>query len=56
VIVWFGVIVPLCVPDIEGYGFEGVPKSMDSGARRTEVCFEIVDNNPSSSLTLRFTV
>ena len=46
---------PVCVPDIEGYGFEGVPVSMDSGGR-TEVCFEIVDNNPSSSLTLRFTV
>ena len=49
-------IFVVCVPAIEGYGFEGVPESMDSGARRTEVCFEIVDNNPSSFLTLRFTV
>ena len=24
---WEGMIVPLCVPDIEGYGFEGAPVS-----------------------------
>ena len=22
---WEGMIVPLCVPEIEGYGFEGAP-------------------------------
>ena len=27
IIVWFVVIVPLCVPEIEGYKFEGVPMS-----------------------------
>ena len=45
VIVWFGVIVPLWVPEIEGYGFEGVPVSkISDGDEKVIVSFAVLHN------------